>query len=99
MRVPYAFHFCKSSTRSAPVVGWSRSREHRVDRRRHELNVAELFRGNAGEQVIERPSSLPGPEVERLEGVVEPGRHLAELAAEQLLDGCGTLRVRIGRRW
>ncbi len=60
--------------------------EHRVDRRRDELDVAELLGRDAGHQVVERPRALPVAEVERLVRVVHEGRHLAVLAAEQRLD-------------
>jgi len=52
-----------------------------------ELDMPELLGGDAREQIVERPRSLPVAEVERLVGVVHERRHLAELAAEQLLDG------------
>ncbi len=71
--------------------------EHRVDRGRDELDVPELLGGDVGDQVEEGACLLPGTEVERLVGVVHEGRHLAELAAQQLLDGGGAGGV--GSRW
>jgi hypothetical protein len=50
-----------------------------------ELDVAELFRRDVRDQVVERFHLVPAAEVERLERIVHQGRHLAELSAEQLL--------------
>ena len=75
-----------------------RAGQHRVDRRRDELDVAELLAGDVRDQVVERPRVLPAAEVERLERVVHERRHLAEPAAQQLLDGGGAGRIRVGRR-
>jgi hypothetical protein len=69
--------------------------QHRVDRGRDELDVAELLGGDRGDQVIERPGALAVAKVERLIGVVHKGRHLAELSAEQLLNYRGSIGVRI----
>ena len=75
----------------------ARAREHRVDRGRDELDVAELLGGDVRDEVVERPRALAVAEVERLERVVHEGRHLAELAAQQLLDDGGAGGV--GIRW
>ncbi len=76
-----------------------RAGEHRVDRRRDQLDVAELLRGDARHQVIERARALAVAEVERLVGVVHERRHLAVLAAQQLLDRGRADRIGIrGRR-
>jgi hypothetical protein len=72
--------------------------EHRVDRRGDELDVAELLGGDVGDEVVERPRALAQAEVERLERVVHEGRHLAELAAHELLHDGGAGGVGIGRR-
>src|SRR5512132_326361 len=80
------------------AVDRGRTGEHVVDRGGDELDMAELLRRDRRQEVVERAGSLPTPEVEGLEGVVEPGRHLAKLAAEQLLNGLGTGRIGIGRR-
>jgi hypothetical protein len=56
--------------------------EHGVDRRRDQLDVAELHRGDARHQVIERARALAVAEVERLKRVVHECRHLAVLAAQ-----------------
>ena len=74
------------------------AREHRVDRRGDELDVPELLRGDVRDQVVERPRALLEAVVERLERVVHQRRHLAELAAHQLLDGRGPGGIRGGRR-
>ena len=71
--------------------------EHRVDRRGHELDVAVLLGGDVRDQVVEGPRALPVAEVERLERVVHQRRHLAELAAHQLLHGGGARGIRRGR--
>ena len=60
--------------------------EHRVDRRRDELDVAELLGRDVGDQVVERPGVLAIAEVERLERVVHERGHLAEAPPMQLLD-------------
>ena len=75
-----------------------RAGQHRVDGGGDELDVAELLGRDAREQVVERPRALPVAEVERLVGVVHEGRHLAELAAQQLLNGGGPHRIGIRRR-
>ena len=72
--------------------------QHRVDRRGDELDVAEFLRRDICDEVVEGTCTLAGPEVERLERVVHEGRHLAELAAQQLLDHGGAGGVWIGRR-
>ena len=69
-----------------------------VDRCRHEFDVAELLRRDARDQVEERTGALARAEVEGLKGVVQPGRHLTELPAEQLLHCCGAGGIRVGRR-
>src|SRR5262245_27697405 len=74
------------------------ARQHRVDRRRDELDVTELLRRDAAEEVVERPRALPRAEVEGLKRVVQPGGHLTELAAEQLLHGCRAVGIRMGWR-
>ncbi len=81
-----------------PRVALRCAGEHRVDRARDELDVPELLGGDAGDQVVERARTLAIAEVERLVGVVHEGRHLAELAAQQLLHGGCSDRIRIGRR-
>src|SRR5581483_11645708 len=43
--------------------------QHRVDSRGNELDVAELLSRDRAQQIVERPSSLPRPKVERLERV------------------------------
>jgi hypothetical protein len=75
-----------------------RAGEHRVDRRGDELDVAVLLGGDVRDEVVERPRALAVAEVERLERVVHEGRHLAELAAHELLDHARTLRVGVRRR-
>jgi hypothetical protein len=74
------------------------AREHGVDRGSDQLDVAELLGRDARHQVVERPSSLPIAEVERLVGVVHERRHLAELAAQKLLHRGGPDRVGVGWR-
>ena len=63
-----------------------------------ELDVPELLGGDVRDEVEERPRALAGAEVERLERVVHERRHLAELAAQQLLDDGGAGGVGVGRR-
>ena len=99
VRVADALQAGERGLRGAAVVDRRRPGQHRVDRGRDELDVAELLGRDAAEQVVERPRALAGAEVERLERVVQPGRHLAELAAQQLLHGGGAGRIRVGRRW
>ena len=65
---------------------------------RDELDVAELLGGDVRDEVVERAGALLVAEVERLERVVQEGRHLPEFATQELLDGGGTGRVRVGRR-
>ena len=72
--------------------------EHRVDRLGDQLDVAELLGRDVRDQVVERPSALLVAEVERLKGVVQERRHLAELSTQELLDGGGPCRIRVGRR-
>jgi hypothetical protein len=79
--------------------GRRRAGEHRVDRIRNELDVAELLRRDVRDEVVERPRALPVAKVEGLERVVQERGHLAELAAQELLNGCGSGRIRLGRRW
>jgi hypothetical protein len=64
-----------------------------------QLHVAELLLEDGGDQAVEGPQLLLVAEVEALEHVVPEGRHLAVLAAEQLLKrgrrvGVGLLRLR-----
>ena len=73
------------------------AREHRVDRRGDELDVPVLLGRDVRDQVVERPRALAVAEVERLERVVHQRRHLAELAAHQLLDGGGARGIGRGR--
>ena len=63
-----------------------------------QLDVPELLGGDARDQVIERASALAVAEIERLVRVVHERRHLAELAAQQLLHGRGADGVGIRRR-
>ena len=93
--IAYVFDAVQVTQLARLTVGCSG--EHRVDCGRDELDVPELLRGNARDQVVERPCALPVPEVERLVGVVHEGRHLAELATQQLLNGSRT--GGIGIRW
>src|SRR5829696_9740207 len=87
---------------SVDVTAAIRSRrgtgEHRVDRGGDELDVPELLGSDVRDEVVEGPGALLVAEVERLERVVHEGGHLAEAAAHQLLNGCGAVRIRIGRR-
>jgi hypothetical protein len=84
--------------RRPAVVHRRRAREHRVDRRGHELDVAVLLGGDVAQQVVERARGLAAAEVERLERVVHQRRHLTEAPAHQLLDGGGAGGIRVGRR-
>ena len=72
--------------------------QHRVDRGGDQFDVAELLGGDARHEVVERPCALAVAEVERLVGVVHERRHLAVLAAEQLLDGGRADRIGVRRR-
>jgi hypothetical protein len=74
------------------------ARQHRVDRGRDKLDVAELLRRDVRDQVVERTRALAEAIVERLERVVHQRRHLAELAAHQLLHGRSATGVRRGGR-
>ena len=86
------------------VAALGRAGEQQVDRVGDQLDVAVLLGGDVGDQVVERPHLAAAAEVERLEGVVHQGGHLAELAAEQLLHGRGRVwrrvcRVRVSSVW
>ena len=64
-----------------------------------QLDMAELFGGDAGDQAVERPELGLAAKIEALEHVVVEGRHLAILAAQQFLEGSGGVRIRrLGRR-
>ena len=104
LRVADALHLreralARVDARAAVPVGRSAG-QHRVDRRRDELDVPELLRRDVREQVVERPRALAPAEVERLERVVHERRHLAELPAQELLDdgGAGGVGGRRGRK-
>jgi hypothetical protein len=84
--------------RRLAVVDGRCAGEHRVDRGRDELDVAELLGGDVRDQVVERPRFLAAAEVERLERVVHERRHLAEAPAHQLLDGGGAVGIGIRGR-
>ncbi len=75
-----------------------RAGQHRVDRGRDEFDVTELLGGDARHQVIKRAGALAVAEVERLIRVVHERRHLAVLAAQQLLDGGSADGIWIRRR-
>jgi hypothetical protein len=82
----------------APVGGRRGAGQHRVDRGRDELDVAELLGSDVGDQVVERARALTPAEIERLERVVQERGHLAEASAHELLNGRGAGRIRVGRR-
>ena len=64
-----------------------------------QLDMAELFGGDAGDQAVERPQLALAAEVEALEHVVPERRHLAVLAAQQFLESGGGVRIlALGRR-
>ena len=73
--------------------------EHGVDRRCDDLDVPVLLGRDVGDQVIEGPRALAVTKVKRLKRVVHQRRHLAELAAQQLLDGGGAVGVGGGGGW
>jgi hypothetical protein len=60
---------------------------------RHELDVAELLRGDGRHEVIEGPELALGLEVEALEHVVPERGHLAVLAAQEFLERGGGVGV------
>src|SRR4051794_23181229 len=74
------------------------AREHRVDRRAHQLDVAVFLGGDVGDQVVERPQAVAIAEVERLERVVHERGHLPEAPAHQLLHRHRAGGVRVSRR-
>jgi len=67
--------------------------------RADKLDMAELLRRDAREQVEERPCALARAEIKTLERVVEPGRHFPKFPAEQLLHCSSAGRIRLGWRW
>ncbi len=95
--VPGALHAGQVTRLARRAAG--RAGQHRVDRRGDELDVPELLGRDAGHEVIERPGLLAAAEVKGLERVVHEGRHLAELAAQELLDHRGADRIGLRRRW
>ena len=97
VRVADALEGLQRRSRRRLAVRRRRTGEHRVDRRGDELDMAELLGRDVRHQVVERPRTLPVAEVERLERVVQPRRHLAEAATHQLLDGSRAFGVGVGR--
>jgi hypothetical protein len=71
--------------------------EQGVDRGRDELHVPDLFGRDRGDEFIEGPELLLGLHRDRLVEIVVECRHLAETAAEKLLDGRGGVGVELGR--
>jgi hypothetical protein len=100
VRVPDVLERLQGAARAAAVRRRRRrgAGQHRVDRLRHQFDVAELLGRDVRDEVVERPCALLAAEVERLERVVQERRHLAELPAQQFLDGGGAGRIRVGRR-
>ena len=58
--------------------------------------MAELFGGDAGDEVVEGLQFLFLFEAKGLVEVVVQRGHFAELAAEKLLNGSGAVRIRVG---
>jgi hypothetical protein len=93
--IPERVPRCQRGLRT-PIVVLRRSGKHCVDRGSHEFDVPELFRGDVGDEVVERSRSLPVAKIERLERVVQKRRHLAEFPAHQLLHARRTNWIRLG---
>jgi hypothetical protein len=64
-----------------------------------QLHMAKLLRRDGGDQAVEGPQLALAAEVEALEHVVPEGGHFSILAAQEFLEGCGSVRVLpLGRR-
>jgi hypothetical protein len=63
------------------------------------FDVAEFFRGDAGDKTIEGSQLLLRAEIEALEHVVPKCRHLTVFTPEKVLKGSGCVRIGTFRRW
>src|SRR5215207_6231446 len=70
--------------------------EQRVNRRRNQLDMADLLRRYRSHQLVEGAEPFLLPHRGRLMKIIVQRRHLAETAAEQFLHGRGGSRIWFG---